>query len=63
MFKSGITPDSVTILTMVQFCIVVARVDKVKEIHALTMKSVLSLGHIQVSVWNALLMHMLNVAI
>lgn len=55
MFKSGITPDSVTILTMVQFCIVVARVDKVKEIHALTMKSVLSLGHIQVSVWNALL--------
>ncbi|KAI5653039.1 hypothetical protein M9H77_30226 [Catharanthus roseus] len=55
MFKARIRPDYITILTVVQFCTVVSRVDKVKETHAFTMKNGFSLGNIQPTLWNALL--------
>ncbi|GLT67233.1 hypothetical protein SLA2020_395560 [Shorea laevis] len=39
MFKEGIRPDSVTILTIIQHCVTFSRLEKVKETHSYAIKA------------------------
>ncbi|CAK9162318.1 unnamed protein product [Ilex paraguariensis] len=39
MFREGIRPDSVTMLIMIQFCATACKVNKVKEVHGLSIRS------------------------
>ncbi|XP_059669082.1 putative pentatricopeptide repeat-containing protein At5g08490 [Cornus florida] len=55
MLRGGLRPDSITILTTIQFCAIVSRVDKVKEAHAFSIKSGLLLGNIEPTLGNAII--------
>ncbi|KAE9608625.1 putative tetratricopeptide-like helical domain-containing protein [Lupinus albus] len=55
MLKLGIKPDSVTILTIIHFCVSLLRVEKVKEIHNYSIKSGSLLSDTAPTVGNAIL--------
>lgn len=55
MFKEEITPDSITIISTVQICATLSRVDKVKEAHAYSIKSHILLGNTELKLMNALI--------
>lgn len=55
MFREGITPDSITIISTVQLCANIFRVDKVKEAHGYSIKSHILLGNTELKLRNALI--------
>lgn len=55
MFREGITPDSISIVSTVQLCSALFRVDKVKEAHAYSIKTHILLGNTELKLRNALI--------
>ncbi|KAJ4823040.1 hypothetical protein Tsubulata_012360, partial [Turnera subulata] len=55
MFREGIQPDSITVLTILQYCASVLRVDKVKEAHCYSIRHDLLLYHAEPKIGNAIL--------
>ncbi|CAJ1974745.1 unnamed protein product [Sphenostylis stenocarpa] len=55
MLKLGIRPDSVTILTIIRFCVSLLRVEKVKEIHNYSIRTGSLLSVTAATVGNAIL--------
>lgn len=55
MLREGMKPDSVTVLAIIQFCINMLRVDKVKETHSYSLKAGLLLGDTEPTIGNALI--------
>ncbi|WVZ24853.1 hypothetical protein V8G54_003397 [Vigna mungo] len=55
MLKLGIRPDSVTMLTIIRFCVSFSRVEKVKEIHNYSIRTGSLLSDTALTVGNAIL--------
>lgn len=55
MFMEGIKPDSITMISTVQFCATLCRVDNVKEAHGYAIKSGILLGNTEPTLGNALI--------
>jgi pentatricopeptide repeat protein len=55
MLSEGIRPDTITILTIIHFCVSVSRVERVKETHSYLIKDGLLQGDIEPTIGNALL--------
>ncbi|XP_050370341.1 putative pentatricopeptide repeat-containing protein At5g08490 [Argentina anserina] len=55
LLKGGMIPDQITILTIIQFCCAVLRVEKVKETHSFSIKAGLLLNDIEPNIGNAIL--------
>ncbi|KAK1357206.1 Pentatricopeptide repeat-containing protein [Heracleum sosnowskyi] len=55
MFREGITPDSITIISTVQLCATLFRVDRVKEAHAYSIKTHILLCNTELKLRNALI--------